>query len=76
MTSTTIQAVLAALGLMVLLYVGYRVILALRPSISIDDSSPSTLLSEFEEMRFEGDINEEELRSIRAAAGKQLGKSS
>ncbi|MEZ6135035.1 MAG: hypothetical protein R3C53_09020 [Pirellulaceae bacterium] len=70
LTSPVASAVLSVAGLLVVLFVAYRVIEALRPSTSKDDMSDHDLVSDFEEMRLGGDINEEELRSIRAVLAK------
>ena len=65
-----VQAVLSAAGVLIAIFVAYRVIEALRPSTSKDDTSGPDLARDFEEMRLGGDINEEELRSIRAVLEK------
>ena len=70
----SVQALLSVAGLLVMVYGAYRVIEALRPSTSKADISDRDLASDFEEMRLEGDIDEEELRSIRAVIGKTQGK--
>ncbi len=68
------QALLSMAGLLIVVYGAYRVIEALRPSTCKADISDRDLAHDFEEMRREGDINEEELRSIRAVIGKTQGK--
>jgi uncharacterized membrane protein len=67
---SALQAMLSVAGLLVVMYAAFRVIEVLRPSTSKDDMSDRDLASDFEEMQLEGDINEEELRSIRAVLGK------
>lgn len=71
---TALQAILSVLGLLIVMYAAFRVIERLRPSTSKDDMSDDDLVGDFEEMQLEGDINEEELRSIRAVLGKTQGK--
>jgi uncharacterized membrane protein len=70
LSQTKVQAALAAASLLLVLFVAYRVIEALRPSTSKDDTIDRDLSQDFEEMRLGGDINEEELRSIRSVLEK------
>ncbi len=70
LSQTKVQAALAAASLLIVLFVAYRVIEALRPSISKDDTVDRDLARDFEEMRLGGDIDAEELRSIRAVLEK------
>ena len=70
LSQTKVQAALAAATLLILLFVAYRVIEALRPATSKDDTIDRDVARDFEEMRLGGDINEEELRSIRAVLEK------
>lgn len=65
-----VQALLSTLVLLIAMFVAYRIIEALRPSTSKDDTSDLALGRDFEEMQLEGDIDEEELRSIRAVLKK------
>ena len=69
-----VQAILGVTLLLVAIYVGYRVIVALRPSTSKADTSVHDLLNDFEEMQLEGDINAQELRSIKALLGNSQQK--
>lgn len=66
----TVQAVLAVAILIAVVYAGIQAVMALRPTTSKADSSVDDLSRNFEEMRFEGDISDEELRSIKAVLGK------
>lgn len=66
-----VQAILAILGLMVVVFVGFQVLTALRPSTSKADTSPPSLGQDFEEMYLEGDVDAEELRRIKTVLGKQ-----
>ena len=68
--SSAFQALLSVVSLLVVIFVAYRVIEAIRPSTSKDPMSDQDLASDFEEMQRGGDINTEELRSIRAVLGK------
>jgi uncharacterized membrane protein len=70
----TVQAALGVAGLLIVIFVSYHVIVALRPSTSKDDMSDRDLASDFEEMRLGGDIDEQELRSIRAVLGRTQSK--
>ena len=66
-------AVQATLGVGVLLVVAYcaiQLILRLRPTTSTAHTSVEDLVANFEEMQLEGEINEAELRKIRAVLGK------
>jgi hypothetical protein len=71
---TYVRVVLVSAAVLVVAYAGLRVVLALRPKTSIDDTSPTDLMSDFEEMRSGGDINEEELRNIKAVLGRDRHK--
>ena len=71
----TVRAVLLIGFVLVVAYIGFQVVFALRPNSSIADTSPTELGSEFEEMRSGGDINEEELRNIKAVLGRDRPKS-
>lgn len=70
LSQSKVQAALAAVSLLLVLSVAYRVLEAVRPSTSKDDTIDRNLGQDFEEMRLGGDINEEELRSIRAVLEK------
>lgn len=65
-----VQALLGLAVVMIAVYFAYRVIMSLRPSDSKADMSDLDLAKDFEEMRLGGDINEEELRSIKTVIGK------
>ncbi|MCA9134459.1 MAG: hypothetical protein KDA45_14920 [Planctomycetales bacterium] len=51
-------------------YAAYQVALALRPATSKAVTNVDDLAQNFEEMQLEGDISDEELRTIRAVLGK------
>ncbi len=70
LSQTKVQAALGTVGLLLVLFMAHRVIEALRPSTSKDDTVDRDLGQDFEEMRLGGDINEEELRSIKAVLEK------
>lgn len=70
LSQTKVQAALGTVSLLLVLFVAYRVIEALRPATSKDDTIDRDLGQDFEEMRLGGDINAEELRSIRAVLEK------
>ena len=65
---------LNVLGLATVLIVAYVVIMAIRRLTSTNATDNRPLAQDFEEMRLEGDINEEELRSIRAVLEKSQTK--
>jgi len=70
LSQTKVQAALGTVSLLLVLFVAYRVIEALRPATSKDDTIDRDLGQDFEEMRLGGDINAEELRSIKAVLEK------
>ncbi len=69
--SPTVRGMLAATFLLVAFCVAYRVIMAVRDATRTDDRSGRDLSEDFEEMRLSGDINEAELRSIKAVLDKR-----
>ena len=68
---TTFRAMLAGVFLMGAVYVAFHLISVLRHAIRTDDTNDRNLAEEFEEMRLSGDIEEEELRSIKAVLEKR-----
>lgn len=66
----TVQAVLSVAIVLALIYAAIVVIGRLRPSTIKADTSVEDLAANFEEMRLEGDIDEAELRKIKAVLGK------
>jgi hypothetical protein len=64
------QATLSIAALMAVVYTGFHVAIRLRPTISKPDTSDAALAENFEEMRLEGDIDEAELRKIKAVLGR------
>lgn len=70
LSQTKVQAALGTASLLLVSFVAYRVIEALRAATSKDDTIDRDLRHDFEEMRLGGDINEEELRSIKAVLEK------
>lgn len=70
LSQPTVQTVLAVLVLLAVLYFGFLSLKWLRPSTSKDDMNPLDLAKNFEEMQLEGDIDEAELRKIKAVIGK------
>lgn len=66
----TVQAVLSVAIVLALVYAAIVVIGRLRPSTIKADTSVEDLAANFEEMRLEGDIDEAELRKIKAVLGK------
>lgn len=71
----TVRAVLVVVVVLVVAYVGFQVLFALRPKTSTDDINPTELMADFEEMQSGGDINEVELRNIKAVLGRKQPKS-
>jgi hypothetical protein len=67
-----VQAAAAIAIVSAAVYIGLRVALALRPATSKADTNVEELAQNFEEMRLEGDISPEELRTIRAVLGKSV----
>jgi hypothetical protein len=66
----TVRSVLVVVVVLVVAYIGFQVLFALRPKTSIADINPTELMTDFEEMQSGGDINEEELRNIKAVLGR------
>ncbi len=66
----TVQALLGVTVLFATIYVGIRVAKALRPATSKAAMNADSLAENFEEMRLQGDIDEGELRRIRAVLGE------
>ena len=67
MSDPSVKAGLAILVLIVLCSVAFFLVARLRDYTAQDWDSSSSGLSNFEEMRLKGDINEEEFRTIEAA---------
>ncbi len=65
-----VQAVMGVVLLLAILYGGVQAILALRPSTCKVDTNVEYLAENFEEMRLEGDISDQELRNIKSVLGK------
>lgn len=70
----TARSILMVVVVLVAAYVAIQLLLALRPKTSIGDINPTELMTDFEEMRSGGDINEEELRNIKAVLGRNQHK--
>jgi len=66
------QAVLWTTVLLVLMVVAYYVVKRFRDFTGEDTLDPNELLSNFREMRQEGDISEKEFRTIRTVLGAKL----
>lgn len=64
------RALVAVAVLMIAVYVGYQVVMALRHSTHTSDMNADSLTENFEEMMLEGDIDPAELRKIKAVLGK------
>jgi hypothetical protein len=67
----TVQAVLSVAGVLLVVYAAILIIGRLRPSTIKADTSVEDLAANFEEMRLEGDIDDAELRKIKAVLGKK-----
>ena len=71
----TLPAVMAVLGvsiLLVVLAVGYYLVRRFRDRTDDDRQTASDLLTNFREMRQEGDISEAEFRTIKTVLGRKL----
>jgi uncharacterized membrane protein len=66
------SAVLWVTVLLVMLAVGYYVVRRYRDRIDDDRQTASELLTNFREMRQEGDISEMEFRTIKTVLGRKL----
>lgn len=65
-----VQVVLATLTMLAVIYGGWQIALALRPSTRTGDTNVDHLARNFEEMQLGGDISDEELRNIKSVLGK------
>lgn len=72
LSQPTTRAGLAVAVLLAIFYGCFVVITRLRPSTSKADTNVGDLSENFEEMRLEGDIDDAELRKIKAVLGKTL----
>ena len=70
LTQKQLQVVLSLVLLTGVVVVAYYIIASVRRAISTSDTGNNDLASDFKEMRLEGDIDEEELRSITAVLEK------
>jgi uncharacterized membrane protein len=66
------KAVISVAVLMVLLAVGYYLVRRFRDRIDDDRQTASDWLTNFREMRHEGDITESEFRTIKTVLGQKL----
>lgn len=66
---SALQGVLGLVVLFAAIYIGCRIIMALRPATGKNDTNVYPLAENLEEMLREGDIDEAELRRIRAVLG-------
>ncbi|MCR9291327.1 MAG: hypothetical protein NXI32_01325 [bacterium] len=65
-----VRAVLAVLVVLVVVFGGIQLLIRLRAATIKPDTNHDDLAKNFEEMRLEGDIDEAELRKIKAVLGK------
>jgi uncharacterized membrane protein len=65
-----VRAVLVVVVVLVVAYVCFQILFALRPKTSKDDINPTEMELDLEEMRSGGDISEQELRNIKAVLGR------
>ena len=72
LTTTTAKAVLWVAILMVIMAVGYYLVRSFRDRSDDDRQTASDLLTNFREMRHEGDISEMEFRTIKTVLGQKL----
>ena len=72
LSTTTAKAVLWISVLMVIMAVGYYLVRRFRDRIDDDRRTASDLLTNFREMRHEGDISETEFRTIKTVLGQKL----
>jgi uncharacterized membrane protein len=72
LTTTTAKAVLWIAILMVIVAVGYYLVRSFRDRSDDDRQTASDLLTNFREMRHEGDISEKEFRTIKTVLGQKL----
>ena len=69
-SQSNVQATVGIAVLSVVVYFGIQVAIRLRPTTIKPDTNIDALSQNFEEMQLEGDIDEAELRKIRAVIGK------
>jgi len=68
----TVQLVLATALLAILIVIGIYVLMRVRAEAREDPTSPSELLSQFEELRARGMLQEEEFKKIKDNLSKKL----
>jgi uncharacterized membrane protein len=67
LSQTTTQAVLSVVAAGIVIAMGWQLVLKLRDSSKDDLSEDLNTLTNFKEMRLEGDISDAEFRSIKQA---------
>jgi uncharacterized membrane protein len=72
LTTPIARAVLWISVLLIMLAVGYYLVRRFRDRIDDDRPTASELLTNFREMRQEGDISEAEFRTIKTVLGRKL----
>jgi uncharacterized membrane protein len=72
LTTPIAKAVLWMSVLLILVVVGYYLVRRFRDRIDDDQLTASDLLTNFREMRQEGDISETEFRTIKTVLGRKL----
>jgi uncharacterized membrane protein len=76
MTTATLVQMLISLGILAgLIAVGYLVVQRFRGGAANEGRPESDLLTKFQEMHHEGDISEQEYRTIKSVLGKDLRRS-
>lgn len=76
LSKPTAQAIISVIVLMVVVFVAVKVVTRMRGLTRGSDISDNDLAENFEEMLAEGEIDEAELRKIRAVIGKTQDPSS
>jgi hypothetical protein len=68
-----LQATVSVAVIIAVMWLGFHVAIRLRPTTSKPDTSAVAWAQNFEEMRLEGDIDDAELRKIKAVLGEKRG---
>ena len=72
LSTPTAKAVIWVAVLLIILAVAYYLLRRFRDRIDDDRQTASELLTNFREMRHEGDISEKEFRTIKTVLGQKL----
>ena len=73
LTQPAVQAAISIAVLLVVMFIAFQVVKRLRDSTHTSDMNMVDLAQDFEQMQAGGDLDEAELRKIKAVIGKKHG---